>query len=313
MPAHGVMFHHFHDDYHAPGQGSISAGDLVRLLDYIGRDRILPAGEWLERAGHNTLSDQDLCLTFDDCLLCQYDVAMPVLRDLNLTAFFFVHSLVLQGNPQKLEIYRHFRNTQFRSLADFYDAFYEALNFTPHVARVKQAMLRFNAREYLAQHPFYTVADRRFRFVRDEVLGPEAYEQVMDRMLAERGMDIAAVSRRLWMTPAHVVQLHREGHVIGLQSHSHPTRLARMSPQQQRDEYTENQRTVRQIIGRPANAVAHPCNSYSPYTLAILRQLGVRVGFRTNMAAREYCSLEHPRQDHANLMAERRQPVAMAA
>jgi len=101
-----------------------------------------------------------------------------------------------------------------------------------------------------------------------------------------------------------VRQLHTAGHVIGLHSHSHPTRLQRFSPQQQRDEYTENWKTVRQITGSPAMAMSHPCNSYSPYTLAILRQLGVRVGFRANMMQSEYCSLEHPREDHANLMAK---------
>jgi len=304
MPAHGVMFHHFHDDFHARGQGSISAGDLVRLINQIGRNRILPAGEWLERACHNTLRDGEICLTFDDCLLCQYDVALPVLRDLDLTAFFFVYSSVLQGNIEMLEVYRHFRMTGFESVDAFYDAFFAAVGSSSSSYRVSQALLRFNPREYLAQFPFYTSSDRKFRFVRDDVLGPDAYHGVMNEMLAEHDVDRHAVARRLWMTADHVRQLHTAGHVIGLHSHSHPTRLQRFSPQQQRDEYTENWKTVRQITGSPAMAMSHPCNSYSPYTLAILRQLGVRVGFRANMMQSEYCSLEHPREDHANLMAK---------
>jgi hypothetical protein len=46
MSAYGIMFHHFHDDQHPRGQGSISASDLVELIDHIGRDKILPPDEW---------------------------------------------------------------------------------------------------------------------------------------------------------------------------------------------------------------------------------------------------------------------------
>ena len=60
-------------------------------------------------------------------------------------------------------------------------------------------------------------------------------------------------------------------------------------------------------------AMSHPCNSYSPYTLALLRQLGVRIGFRANMARAQHCSLEHPREDHANLLASIRRSAAAAA
>ena len=59
---------------------------------------------------------------------------------------------------------------------------------------MSQALLRFNPREYLAQFPFYSSADRKFRFVRDEVLGPDAYHAVMNRMLAEHDVDTRALA-----------------------------------------------------------------------------------------------------------------------
>jgi hypothetical protein len=83
MVAHGVMFHHFHDDRHRRGQGSISAEQLVELIEHLGRNDILPAQEWMRRAAVGALTDTDTCLTFDDALRCQYDVALPVLRDLD--------------------------------------------------------------------------------------------------------------------------------------------------------------------------------------------------------------------------------------
>jgi len=212
-----------------------------------------------------------------------------------------------------LEVYRHFRMTRFRSVEAFYEAFYEVVAKTSNSHRVRQALLRFNPREYLSEYAFYTAADRKFRFVRDEVLGPEAYHAVMQGMVAAHEFDAAAVGRRLWMNSEQIRQLHSEGHVIGLHSHTHPARMKRLSPQQQRDEYYENFRYVRHLTGVAPRAMSHPGNSYSPYTLAILRQLGIRIGFRANMAQQDYCPLELPREDHSNLIARSVPASAVAA
>ena len=124
MIPHGLMFHHFKDDRHKGGQGSISAEVFARLLMSIGLDRILSASEWCSRADEGTLKQDDLCLTFDDSLLCQFDIAVPVLEHFNKTAFWFVYSSVFQGVEEPLEIYRYFRTTHYAHLDDFYDEFF---------------------------------------------------------------------------------------------------------------------------------------------------------------------------------------------
>ena len=72
MAAYSIMFHHFHDAHLPKGQGAISAEELTELIKYVGRDRIIPAKEWMRRAQTGSLSDIDICLTFDDALRCQY-------------------------------------------------------------------------------------------------------------------------------------------------------------------------------------------------------------------------------------------------
>src|SRR4051812_1212306 len=103
------MFHHFHGGAHARGQGAISAQQLDELLDFVGAGRILPALEWQERSTRGTLAPDDLCITFDDALRCQVDIALPVLESRGLTAFWFVYSSVFEGVRERLEIYRHVR------------------------------------------------------------------------------------------------------------------------------------------------------------------------------------------------------------
>ncbi len=151
----------------------------------------------------------------------------------------------------------------------------------PNTPRAFNQQLRgFNPAAYLRAFPFYSDSDRRFRFVRDEVLGPQPYRQIMDSMLRSAGIDAHALAPLLWMDAACIRQLHADGHIIGLHSHTHPTRLERLDPAGQHREYHANHACLTRFLGTPPLAMSHPCNSYNATTLSILRDLGIRLGFR---------------------------------
>ena len=296
------MFHHFFDGAHPKGQGAISATDLEFLIEKTGRNNILSAQEWMKRALNGSLGANDVCLTFDDALRCQYDVAVPVLDRLGLTAFWFVYSSVFQGNLETLEIYRHFRTTQFADIDAFYDAFSDrARDLYP--VKVGVGLTDFEPDGYLSAYPFYTRRDRIFRYLRDDVLGVQRYQAVMQSMMEQKGFDAQAASARLWMQDRDLRALHDKGHVVGLHSYTHPTRLRELSPEAQKTEYQKNFDHLSAVLGTPPITMSHPCNSYSPDTIAILQGMGIKLGFRANMEKIENRSVfEFPRQDHANLM-----------
>jgi len=302
------MFHHFHSEGlgHPRGQGSLSAGELADLIDYVGRERILPPDEFLRRSRAGRLRPGDLCLTFDDNLRCQFDVAYPVLWELGLTAFWFVYSSVLDGTAERIELYRLFRTTHFESIEEFYARFFYSLGEGGEGYEVEHALEGFDPGRYLCGFPFYTDADRRFRFVRDEVLGPERYYRAMDALMSAVGADVAAMAANLWMGPDCLRRLRDGGHIIGLHSHTHPTRLERLPAAEQREEYATNHAILSGLLGEGPVAMSHPCNSYNAQTLEILEDLGIRVGFRANMAELSpgrVGPLELPREDHANILA----------
>ena len=299
MVPHGLLFHHFHDASHPRGQGSISAEALAGIIAFTGRDRLLPAGEWLRRAQAGVLGPEDICLTFDDNLRCQYDVAYPVLRDHGLTAFFFIYSSPLEGKAEKLEVYRYFRSTCFGQIEDFYDGFYRALEETPGGKKAKAALERADASGYLADKPFYSPADRKFRFLRDRVLGNEAYHRVMGRMIEESGMDTDALIQTLWMDASCLRRLQTDGNVIGLHSHSHPTRISALPEAEQVREYRDNIAALEGILGVAPVTVAHPCGDYDDKTLEGLKSLGIKIGFRAEMDDVLKSPLEYPRENHA--------------
>ena len=126
---HGIMFHHFHDDgVHTKGQGSISKDEFYKLINFIGRKNILNADVFFEKFKQNKLKANEVCLTFDDGVKCQIDVALPVLEDLKIKSFFFVYTSMFEEKPDYLEVFRYFRMNYFNSVDEFYINFYKVVN-----------------------------------------------------------------------------------------------------------------------------------------------------------------------------------------
>jgi hypothetical protein len=273
------MFHHFHGEGHAPQQGSISAEKLAHIMSLYD---VVDAREWME-------NPRGTCLTFDDGLKSQYDVAMPVLG--GVAAFVFPPSSPLVGVPCNTEVYRRFRMS-FSTPGMFYAQFARALEDLGY-----GATLDYCPDNYLEGHDFYTASDRWFRYVRDRVLGPEWYGEVMEAMMAGHEVDTS----NLWMTADDVADLHDKGHIIGLHSHYHPTNMGELSNADQRAEYGAAYATIHNITGERPRTMSHPCNSYTRHTLRILEDLDIRLGFRSNKTKRDHSHLEYPREDHANL------------
>lgn len=298
----GLMLHHFHGSGHPRTQGSISAAEFESILDFLSEDHtFLPAQDWREKALSGTLTPTDVCITLDDALACQYDVAGPVLERRGLTAFWFVYTSVLEGGIEPLEIFRLFRTTHFQDIDAFYDRFFDRTKqFSPQ--RYADAQEAFDPQVYLSASPFYTGNDRWFRYLRDVMLSFPEYRELMFSMMEEEGFSAEDASQNLWLTQTQVKALSDAGHVIGLHSHTHPTALAKLSAAEQRREYEQNSASLSAVLGYRPDCMSHPCNSYSGETLDILRSLGVRIGFRANrspVSARS--DLEFDREDHANI------------
>lgn len=300
---HGVMFHQFHGEDHAPQQGSIDAEALERIISRFG-SRLISADQWLDRLEQGRLGPTDVCLTFDDNLRCQFDVAAPVLEQAGIRAFWFIATCGLEGPPPRFEIYRAFREQYFDTIEDFYDAFLWAIRRSVHAKAVAESLTGFNAKTFLAAFSFYSDSDRRFRYIRDEVLTPAQYDELMLALMASLQADPERIGREVYMGRDELLRLHRRGHILGLHSHTHPMRLAKLAPDEQRREYQANAATLQRLTGDSPVAMAHPCNSYSLVTLGILRELGIRAGFCSNMEYANPSELEFARVDHAVLLRE---------
>ena len=61
----------------------------------MGRKNILDADIFFD---NEEVKENEVCITFDDALKCQIDIALQVLEDLKIKKFFFVCILIFEDN-----------------------------------------------------------------------------------------------------------------------------------------------------------------------------------------------------------------------
>lgn len=300
--AHGIMFHHFHSEVHPERSGSISADELERMITHIeGSHKILDPRDFQSDLERNQLENDAVILSFDDGLLCQIDVALPVLESKSIRALFNIYTGVFDSTPPPLEVFSFFRETFFGDFLKFWADFYKA--FLDTFPSLERRYVEEYPAGYLDNFPFYSSEERRFRFIRDKVLNPQDYELIMWHMIDQSGFDVESAKKSLWMSTEDVKRLEAAGHSIGLHSHTHPMTMSSLPSSRQRQEFLKNQEVLASILGFEPTMMAHPCGSYSGETIDILEQLGVRLGFRSSLTPGNFSSnLEIPRQNHSNLM-----------
>tara|TARA_Y100000991_G_scaffold215711_1_gene207731 strand:- start:26203 stop:27114 length:912 start_codon:yes stop_codon:yes gene_type:complete len=298
------MFHHFHDDFHKKSQGSIDEKSFNMIIDYLeSKYDILPPDLYIQRFESKALTCRDICITFDDSLRCQYDIAFPILKKRNIKAFFFIYSSTLTDNPDKLELYRLFRNEKFKNIDHFYSNFFKLASLK-YEKDFRKGEENFQKSNYLQDYKFYSYSDKFFRFLRDIVFNDSIYEELMNELFKNFKFDIKSASERLWMSPNQIKDLYQQGHEIGLHSHSHPFNMDNLNYDKQEKEYSTNLYFLENIIGKnKVRSMSHPCGRYNSDTLKILNNLNVIIGFGSNLKTKNTNNnLEIPREDHINIL-----------
>ena len=307
---HGIMFHHFHDNgIHSKGQGSISIDEFYKIINFIGRNNILDADIFFEKFKNKTLKENELCLTFDDAIKCQIDVALPVLEELKIKSFFFIYTSMFEGKPDNLEVFRYFRMNYFDNVDQFYNSFYKVLDkdledfFINNNEKIKSTKVKF---------PHYTIEDIKFRLIRDIFLTKNHYEETMFLMTKEKKFNPKEFYHKLFFDNNDLKKLDNLGHLVGLHSHNHPTLLEKLSYNEQKNEYEKCISTISKILNKSKNDIkymSHPCGSYNNDTLTILGELGIELGFKQIMTIEpekgmkkiNNSFLEIARQDHTEI------------
>lgn len=300
---HGIEFHHFHNDDADPREimpGSISMSyfsDLTKKLlkTYCVND----PKTWSEKALENKLKPTDICYTFDDNILSQYTVAKRVLDYFNIKAFFFIYTAMLHDQLPRLEIYRYFVKKYYRDFDDFFDEFFRCCLEQTEINA--QMILATFPEDYLKQYSCYSRNERIYRYFRDKVLGNLPYTRIMDNLVSRKTSIKKLANEGLWVDTRQIRHLAEEGHYIGLHSVNHLTDMGEKTDHEQKKEYEQNKSDLEKITGQPVTSVSYPSGSYNKYTLSLMEELGITIGFKTEMTPGYHTVLDAPRKDSSVL------------
>ena len=136
----------------------------------------------------------------------------------------------------------------------------------------------------------------------------------MFKMFKEKKFNHKNHYKDLFMSEKNLVHLKKKGHLIGLHSHTHPTKLEKLDFNEQFDEYSKNISVLSKILNcdkKEIKYMSHPCGSYNENTLKILKSLGIELGFKEvmdvdfnrKMKKVNNSSLEIARQNHADIIS----------
>ncbi len=298
-----IMFHHFHNKFHKKTQGSISGAQLQKVIEYLqSRYNLINSHEFCQKVIDKKIKKKDVCLTFDDCLKSQFDIAFPILKKKNISAFFFIYSSIFDPKPNNLEIFRDFRNTKFSNIDKFYECFFNLLKknyFQDYLLFEKKFK-----RNYLMKYKFYTLSDRKFRFCRDKILSHNIYEKIMFLLMKQKKYNLRNAKIKLFMSKKNIKSLIKNQNSIGLHSDSHPINIYKLSFKRQYKDYKKNYNFLIKNFKIKTTSMSHPFGRYNKNTLKVLKKLGIKVGFLSSPAKFNKSNLEIGRIDH-NLLIKK--------
>jgi peptidoglycan/xylan/chitin deacetylase (PgdA/CDA1 family) len=294
-----IMFHHLYDNVvHPYIQGALLGLEFDALITKIkSKKNLMPASDWYKNFKNNTLGENDICLTFDDTLKSQIDIALPILKQHHLNAFFFLYTSPFDNKIELLEYFRYFRNTYYSDVELYYKDFFLAIENLSYYDVIKDQYLNTDYSTHLSPYPFYTFNDRKYRYVRDIILSIEQYNEIVNAIIDHSQWDKTLYLKNIWMNTDDVKTLVDAGHLIGMHTHTHPTKLTRLSKQEQQAEYQINSNFLKSLTGIEPTSAAHPVNSYNSDTISILNTMQVNLAFRSNDDLAHVTALEMPRMD----------------
>jgi len=203
-------------------------------------------------------------LTFNGGLICQ-ELAFPLLKKYGRVAIFFMN------NENKMEAHKQVMEALGNQ---FYLTFWKYVRDTAFIV----------PKDFLTEYAFYTQEDRKYRYYRDYV-DTKRHDEIMQGIAGNLNVT------GLFINPQKIVD---NGHIIGLQSATHPRRMDLLKPHEQFNEWVSNLAMVRKFQ-REILYAAHPMGRYTEVTKEILSILGITNAYTTKENSQGF--LESPRID----------------
>lgn len=284
-----IMFHYFHDEGSAcKADGSVSEKTLCRVIENKSI-KILDVSVWLDKFSKNKLSTNETCITIDDALFEQGEIALPVLDSYNIESLINVTSYNFRANKgyECFETHRVFRRDYYIDNEDYYSHYF---NVAKRYIDLDLDLERKFIENYLSGSVFYSFNDRLYRYLRDVAI-PAYHDSILKLMMDEKKVNVCTVNDSLWMNVSNLRKASAK-HMIGGHSNEHSTQMDSLSEQEQFDSYFQNKVLLESELGCAVQAVAYPCGKYNQFTEKVMKDLSIKYGFLATLDSHRFGTID---------------------
>lgn len=219
-----VNYHYIgnESDYPNPGIHPISPERFLNQLNLLKNDFVFVSEEEVLKAirGEKELPKFACLITFDDGLLCQFEIACPILKKLAVPAIFFVNSLPFNGEPLLIHKLHYIRaNTKPTILWEKIKRQYEY--FTKEA--FDENAFKFTTELWKKHYPYDNDFDSaRVKYILGRDTLPVSLQNfVINNIFLELEPDKKSFIEKYYMNEEHLKELSRFGNGIGIHTHSH--------------------------------------------------------------------------------------------
>lgn len=258
-----LIYHRVLDEIDPLQPGEVHLQQFNEQMKWLKRYfNVLALDEAVEKLESNMLPRRALCITFDDGYKDNYTNALPILKDHDLTATFFISTGFLNdGIMWNDVIIEAIRNTNLKEI---------------------------NLNQYALEK--YLIDVNRFNTL-DKLLSNVKYLSFEERTsLVQALPDLLEVEnpRNLMMTDEEVKALVSQGMTIGAHTVNHPI-LSRLDASAVKKEINDGKLYLENLINRPVKLLAfpngRPNKDYTAEHIEIIKELGFKAAVSTAWGA----------------------------
>ena len=255
-----LIYHRVLDEQDFMRPGEVDKAVFTWQMDLLAKYfNVLPLHDALQKMQTDTLPSRAVCITFDDGYADNYTNALPILKQFNLSATFFIANGFLNGG-------RMWNDTVIEAVRNFQQ---------PELDLTAIELGRFDVSD---NDQKYQVALKSIQQIKHL---PPAQRDQYTTFISEQSQNLPD---NLMMTTEQLKKLHQNGMEIGGHTVNHPI-LAKLDAQNAEQEITHNKIFLENLLDVPLRFFAYPngkpLEDYLSEQVQIVKDAGYQAALST--------------------------------
>ena len=264
-----LIYHRVLDkpDFMRPGEVDISAfsWQMKLLAKYF---NVLTLQDALQKMQSDTLPPRAVCITFDDGYADNYTNALPILKQFNMSATFFIANGFLNGG-------RMWNDTLIEAVRNFQQ---------PELDLTAIGLGRFDVSDKVKKYQAVAKIIPQIKHL------PPIQRDAHTAFIAKLAPNLPD---DLMMTSDQLLQLYQNGMEIGGHTVNHPI-LAKLDSMSAEQEITENKDFLENLLNTPLRFFAYPNGKpdidYNPQQIPLIHKTGYLAALSTQWGVANHAS-----------------------